>query len=398
MRRATRCMYKLTLLAALGNMGFAQQMGSSWIGSWGAFHRVAQSDQRAVRADGQGLTISDCSGSGCEILFQVQGERWHAGGKGELEIETDAHAVARLGVPAKCTLALDKSQEPQPAITVTRETGDCSYFETPGASFEHTYPLRSRTPFASALFLPDCFVGDSRAQMALCASPVLAQQETDWISLVWSDMALGPPKLDMHTERGKLLKSCDAAPDPGGCMGAAFRESADALKARTTAWKASVTEPGDPKRAERAIAAVAGIYRHSFANGDVQGDKFTSVDTLKIRRASADSIYYDVYLEFFNGHQCNRTGVAKYRINGSFVDQTQVELPSGPSKLCAFEIIPNAGGVQLRDATGMCKMESCGERGGFNGQGFASSDRVDAVRARNKAQANSSVSDRRSRR
>lgn len=367
-------------VAGAGAALYAQEPGGGWAGAWGTFQRMPQSGKMAAYFEGQGLSVADCDEQRCTVSFLVQEHTGHAEARGDLLIENATEAVARLGVPEKCTLALEKSGGAQPAITVTARTGDCSYFATPGASFAHRYPLRARTPFSSELFLPECFVGDSRAQMALCTSPVLAQQEHDWIGLLWSVSDLGAPGLDMKTERAKLLQSCDGAADARACMAEAFRRSTDELHARAAAWKATVTEPGDAAQAERAIAAIAGTYRRSFANGDVQGDKFTATDTLEIRRAGDDAIHYDVYLEFFNGHECNRTGVAKYRRNGAFVEQTKVETPAAGSKLCAFEIIPAADGVQLRDVTGMCKMESCALRGGFNGAVFKFSERVAAAK------------------
>lgn len=367
-------------LAVVGAVALAQGQQNGWAGAWGAFQHMPQSGKMAAYFDGQGLSVADCDEQRCTVSFLVQERTGHAEARGDLLIENDTEAVARLGVPEKCTLALEKSGGAQPAITVTARTGDCSYFATPGASFAHRYPLRARTPFSSELFLPECFVGASRAQVALCTSPVLAQQEHDWIGMLWSVSELGAPHLDMQTERAKLLKSCDEAVDAGACMAATYQESSRELNARAAAWKASVTEPGDAAQAEKAIAAIAGTYRRSFANGDVQGDKFPATDTLQIRRAGAGAIHYDVYLEFFNGHQCNRSGVAKYRSNGAFVEQTEVETPAAGSKLCAFEIIPAEDGVQLRDVTGMCKMESCALRGGFNGAAFTFSERVAAVK------------------
>lgn len=365
---------------ACASLLHAQGPYNAWAGAWGAFQRVPQMGKIAPHDEGEGLSVTDCADSRCAVRLEVKESAAHAEARGNLLIESDTQAVARLvdfKGQEKCTLALERSGGAQPAITVAARTGDCSDFATPGASFEHRYPLRSRVPFTSELFLPDCFVGDSRAQMALCTHPSLSQQERDWVSLLWSVADLGEPHLNMTTERAKLLKSCDDAADAAACMAAAFAQSTDALHAREASWKQSVTEPGDAKLASQAIAAIAGTYRRTFENGDVQGDHFSTTDTLNIWRASEDSIHYEVQLSFFNGHECSRSGVAKYRSNGAFVEQTEVKwAPGDGSKLCAFELIPTADGVQLSDPTGMCKVESCGERGGYGGEPFKFSQRV----------------------
>lgn len=344
---------------------------------WGQYQQVPKTGQKAAYFDGRSLSVKDCTEQRCAIALKVEDKSSHAEATGDLLIESDTRAVARLGSPEKCTLTLEKTAGAHPVIAVTARTGDCSYFETPGASFEHPYPLRSRAPFYSELFLPQCYIGDERAQMALCASPVLAQQEHDWVALVWKVSDLGGPRLDMQAERAKLLQGCDNAADPGACMAAAFKRSTEELQARQASWKASVTDPGDATQAQQAIASIAGTYHRTHPNGDVQGDTFKSTDTLEIRPASDDSIHFDVHLEFFNGHECNRTGVATYRANGSFAEQAQVEWAAkGTDNLCVFEIIPGPTGVQLQDPTGMCRMQDCGMRGGYVGAKFLFSDRV----------------------
>lgn len=371
---------KLIAMFACASLLHAQGPSNGWSGAWGAFQRVPQMGKIAPHYEGEGLSVTDCADSRCAVRFDVKESAAHAEARGNLLIESDTHAVARLvdfKGQEKCTLALEISGGARPAITVAARTGDCSDFATPGASFEHRYPLRSRVPFTSELFLPDCFVGDSRAQMALCTHPALSQQEHDWVSLLWSVADLGEPHLNMTTERAKLLKSCDDAADAAACMAAAYRRSSEMLQARAGAWKNSVTQPGDSERAPRAIAAIAGTYRHTFPNGDVQGDHFESTDTLEIRPASKKSIRYSVHLEFFNGHECDRAGVAEYRSNGHFVELTSVDsTPGAGSNLCAFELIPAADGVRLNDPTGMCRMQDCGARGGYTGARFSFSERV----------------------
>ena len=352
----------------------AQAPGNDWRAEWGSFARLPAAGRIAEHYEGAGLSVTDCAGKLCQVSFEVLERTSHAEAKGELLVESDSEAVARLvdfKGAEKCTLSMKKTGTWPPSITVKRRTGDCFYFATPGASFEHTYALRSRTPFY-ADDIPACFVGEGRAMVAFCASQALCKQEHDWVWLVWQVSDLVGPRLDKNAERARILKSCDAAPDPGACLKEAFAESTEGLNARKDAWKASVTEPGDADEAKRAIEAVQGSYRHSFANGDVQGDKFQSTDTLEIKRVSDTSIHVAVHLEFYNGHECNHEGVASYRRAGVFAEQVK----DNQGRLCVFEVVPTTTGVQLQDPTGMCKLSDCGMRGGYNGAAFSSKERA----------------------
>jgi hypothetical protein len=351
----------------------AQAPNDSWGGEWGKFARIPAAGRIAEHFEGEGLSVTSCDGQKCHFLLQIIGKTSHGRAEGDLMIENDSEAVAsiRLGREEKCTLAMNKTGTGHPSIAVMLRTGDCSDFVTPGASFEHTYTLRSQTPFY-ADDIPACFVGDESAMVALCVSKKLSAQEHDWEPLVWEVSDLGGPRIDMNAERLSIMKSCDAAPDAGSCLSKAFAKSIVELNARKDSWKASVTEPGDAGKAKRAIEAIEGSYRHSFANGDVSGDKFQSTDTLEIKRVSGTSIHYDVQLEFYNGHECSREGVASYKRAGAFVEQVQ----NDQGKLCVFEVIPTATGVQLADPTGMCRMTDCGARGGYNGTVFSFNERV----------------------
>jgi hypothetical protein len=374
MNLAMRVSIRLFFMAGSIISARAQAPGNDWRGEWGSFARIPATGGSAEHYEGAGLSVRDCAGQRCQVSFEIQERTSHAEAEGDLLVESDSEAVARLvGFKGaeKCTLGLEKTGTWPPSITVKRRTGDCSDFATPGASFEHTYALRSRTPFYTD-GIPACFVGEGRAMVTLCASEALSKQEHDWVPLVWEVSNLGARPLDKNAERARILKSCDAAPDPGACLKEAFAKSTEELNARKDAWKASVTEPGDADEAKRAIEAIEGSYRHSFANGDVYGNKFQSTDTLEIKRVSDTSIHVAAHLEFFNGHECNHEGVASYRRAGVFAEQVE----DNEGRVCVFEVVPTTTGVQLQDPTGMCKLSDCGVRGGYRGAAFSWEERV----------------------
>ena len=121
-----------------------------------------------------------------------------------------------------------------------------------------------------------------------------------------------------------------------------------------------MTTPGDPEVADALIDKISGEYRSTFENSDISGEKFTSIDSLTIARASKTEIRYNVVLNFFNGHSCGRSGIAGYARNGSFVSHTQT--PNGD---CYFEIIPTEKGISFADPSLVCRQVSCGMGKGF---------------------------------
>jgi hypothetical protein len=373
--RITRAVIGLALLIGSASSIRPQTTADGWTGEWGTFTHIPRAGNLAAHDEGAGLAISDCAGQHCQASFEILGPTFHGGAKADLQIENDAEAIAHLrgGGEEKCTLTLARTGTNPPSITATLRSGDCSYFETPGASFEQSYSLRSQALFY-ARDIPRCFIGGSPSVVALCASEALSEQERDWTSLAWQVSSLGQPPLDERAEEAKILRSCDAAPDAGACLASAFSQSTRDLLARRDAWQASVTNPGDPAEAQRAIEIIQGAYRRSFPNGDVQGETFQSTDTLRISPASATSIRVEVHLEFYNGHECNHDGIASYRRVGLFAEH----IADSQGKLCVFEVVPTPTGVRLADPTGMCRMNDCGARGGYNDLTFSSNEKVKA--------------------
>lgn len=384
MRLVLRTAFTLVLGAGLLPFAAAQMPDSGWAGEWGQFTFVPASSKRVAYYEGAGLSLTDCTNQRCHFSFDVDAKASYGRVEGDLLIDNEEKAVARLldstQKEEKCTLALEKTTGAKPSIIVTPRTGDCSYFLTPGASFEHTYSLRSRTPFYVS-DVPQCFVSTERAMTALCTSQSLAAQEWAWELLFYGVDDLSRTKSgyeemqNKDAERAQMLHSCDSAPDAVGCLAKAFAQSTSDLKARRAAWEDSVTEPGDTYAAQQAIAKIAGSYRHTSPNGDVQGNKFETTDTLEITPVSDTAIHVRVHLFFFNGHECYHDGVASYREAGLFAEHVK----GIDGKECVFEVLPTSTGIKLTDPTGMCRMNDCGARGGYGGREFSAGDRIKAV-------------------
>ena len=113
------------------------------------------------------------------------------------------------------------------------------------------------------------------------------------------------------------------------------------------------------------IGRLSGVYKHSFANGNVDGQKYRSEDVVEIVKVSDTDAYVRAHLEFFNGHTCAIHGVAKeegdalvYRPHQDYGEQ------------CALTLRAANGKLVFSDPSGNCRVQYCGERGGFEGTAF----------------------------
>jgi hypothetical protein len=351
-----------------------RQNPKAWEGEWGSFVRV--SSAKGTSSLGRGLSISDCKAERCDFSVKVQEKTDYGNASGYVDIQSATSAIVHLIAfnEEHCTLALELAATEE-AIEVKPRSGDCTYFLTPGASFEHRYPLHSRDHYVGE-DVPACFLSSTPARQALCTSQALADQVKDWLLLYLrvAELDSQPDELTHgRNARDEIVAGCNRASDVGSCLQIGFAKSTQQLEARQSVWLASVTDSGDPARAESEAQAIRGSYRHSFRNGDVDGDHFTSTDRLDIAPLSDHTIRFSVDLQFYNGHECSIDGIAKFAKPGFFVFQDKDE-DAGPLG-CVLEIIPGKAGVTLADPTGGCKRISCGERGGYGGAAFSFKDR-----------------------
>jgi hypothetical protein len=83
-----------------------------------------------------------------------------------------------------------------------------------------------------------------------------------------------------------------------------------------------------------------------------------------------------VELNFYNGHECSLSGGALYRKDRSFVFDDSPRNALSDTQTCRLAIILSDDGVKFRDITGGCKVNYCGVRGGWNGEGFMFKERI----------------------
>jgi hypothetical protein len=114
------------------------------------------------------------------------------------------------------------------------------------------------------------------------------------------------------------------------------------------------------------IDVLAGVYKKTFQNGNIDGGKYQSEDILEIVKISPTTAYVRTHLEFFNGHVCNIWGVAKVEGDGLvYLGETNSQ-----GKPCLLSVKVQAGKVALDDKDGACAIGTCGNRGIYNGTAF----------------------------
>jgi hypothetical protein len=374
--RLRECFVVLSMLHGSA-IACVQSDSSPWSGEWGTFEQTSSTNVRQFK--GHGLSISDCAEQHCAFSVLVENKVGQGNASGFLQVYSSTEAVAHLlsGKKEYCSLRLTLNPT-QSSITVGPDAGDCSDFETPGASFVQTYPLHGREHYVAS-DTPACFATDEPALLALCTSKELSEQQSKWQQLFYEIADLGEQRNGLaelpqeQAAQDSLLQSCNNAGQVADCLTAGFAQSTKELKARKAAWLEGVTAPGNPGKAAQAAAVIAGSYRHSFPSGDVQGNNFLATDTLEITELPNHAVHYSLELQFYNGHECSLEGTATYKSAGFFVDQQMTDEPKFP--LCVFEILPEEDGVKFADPTGACRMTSCGARGGYNGAQFSFKDR-----------------------
>ena len=114
------------------------------------------------------------------------------------------------------------------------------------------------------------------------------------------------------------------------------------------------------------IDALAGVYKKTFPNANIDGGKYQSENILEIVKVSPTAAYVRTHLEFFNGHICNIWGVAKVE-GDALVYRGET---NSQGKQCLLSVKLQGGKVTLDDKDGACAIGTCGNRGMYNGTAF----------------------------
>ncbi len=118
-----------------------------------------------------------------------------------------------------------------------------------------------------------------------------------------------------------------------------------------------------PKGAAPDLAKVAGVYKHRFENGDVQGDRYMSEDILELVPLTPRTAYFRIHAEFYNGHECNLSGIADLMPDAlTYFGEANADAQGNP---CTLKFRATPDGLTLQDVTSACRMQTCGARGGY---------------------------------
>ena len=114
------------------------------------------------------------------------------------------------------------------------------------------------------------------------------------------------------------------------------------------------------------IGKLEGVYRKRMPNGDSAGAKYTTTDVLKLVRLDKGAAYFDIALNFFNGHMCELSGIARAE-GGALVYRGATGVGD---EICELAIKPARGRIGFADAGQRCR-STCGARGGYDGAWFS---------------------------
>jgi hypothetical protein len=115
------------------------------------------------------------------------------------------------------------------------------------------------------------------------------------------------------------------------------------------------------------VTTLAGRYSKHFQNGFVDGSKYWSDDVVEIVPVDTNHAYFRADLQFYNGHSCGISGIAKAVGNTLVYTEKQPSYDGGP--VCRLAISTKGKSLLLDDRSGSCQ-SYCGARGSLNGFDF----------------------------
>lgn len=118
--------------------------------------------------------------------------------------------------------------------------------------------------------------------------------------------------------------------------------------------------------------ALAGVYKTHFKNGLVSGETYRSENILEVVPTTPDSAYLRAHLEFYNGHECELSGVA--HLEGRDLVYREPPAKKVGDRACVLHLGRKAAQVVLTDEDGSCQAY-CGARGSFSDDSFPASSR-----------------------
>ena len=118
-----------------------------------------------------------------------------------------------------------------------------------------------------------------------------------------------------------------------------------------------------------------GVYKQQHENGDVSGSRYVSVDELTILPLTKNTAYFHTQLWFFNGHQCELSGIADAKDDAL----TYSRFKNEDGNYCTFRIRVSDKTLSFEDDDGACRSDTCGTRGGYGSTVFSRKQRTNNI-------------------
>jgi hypothetical protein len=112
--------------------------------------------------------------------------------------------------------------------------------------------------------------------------------------------------------------------------------------------------------------SLAGRYYKQFADALVSGEKYTGEDIVEIVPVGPHAAYLNVHLDYYNGHTCKVSGLARQQ-GDALVYRDD---PQAGDSDCTLKVSRNGGSLTLDDtnrAGDATCAQYCGARGSLSG-------------------------------
>ena len=129
---------------------------------------------------------------------------------------------------------------------------------------------------------------------------------------------------------------------------------------------------GGPSHPPLRPAEVAGVYKRRFLDALADGEEFTAEDVLEVAPTGPAAAYVRAELTFGNGHTCSIASV--FHMEGGALVYHDLQPPLAGRPPCVLRLRRVKARIEFDDGDGSCSTD-CGERGAWQGEGFALSKR-----------------------
>lgn len=386
----------MTLFCAHAFAG-TEPVAPSWQGEWGQWTQSPPGTNPALT--GSSISIFACSQADgtCRLRLEATSDKGRCSFVGKntgQEMRLTSPVTATVAVrgfdgsahDCRIDLALDATDTLR-QIRASLSGDECGYFCAHDVIVPETHPFRTNASYPQQA-VADCFADQRASRRSWCLNTDLQAQEKrlNELSNTYAELSHDASNHSLSrrlpTDREALLDTCNRSQQIESCLKSGFERlvvnyshETDAARSAHDALEVQLATKGDPGRAEALIDAYAGVYKHRFPNGLVDGSTFTSENILEVVKVSPDTVYFRTHLEFYNGHTCALYGLASYMQAGTFVFNDPSGLKDGlQNRTCRMQLRLDAEGAALIDPDHGCNLY-CGVRGGIDGTTFTAKER-----------------------